>query len=70
MLDFSWKLLQGRLPTRGAFHSRGVDIDDVGCVLFNNVWEDENYLFIGCSFAFKVWLGVYSWMGRFLYGAT
>ena len=64
VVAFSWKLLLDRIPTKVNLHYRNVLPSEavMSCVLCGNEVETSNHLFLHCSVASRVWMGVMNWL--------
>lgn len=58
VISFPWQFLRRRLPKRVHLAKKGMFIrgDDFGCQRYSDAAESEDYLFVPCGFASKVWL--------------
>ncbi|GKB32197.1 RNA-directed DNA polymerase, eukaryota, reverse transcriptase zinc-binding domain protein [Tanacetum coccineum] len=50
---FTWRTLNGRLPTRLNLDSRGIDLHSIRCPLCDDAIESEEHLFVYCKIAKK-----------------
>ena len=56
----TWKVFQGRLPTKSNLGKRGLPLVSTCCPLCSFEVEDENHLFIGCNISRKMLLDICS----------
>ncbi|GKC38147.1 RNA-directed DNA polymerase, eukaryota, reverse transcriptase zinc-binding domain protein [Tanacetum coccineum] len=57
----SWRVLNGRLPTRINLDRRGVDLDYMRCPLCDEDVETEDHLFVSCKIAADTWKESTKW---------
>ena len=57
LLTFTWKLLHQALPVKTELNHRGIHCDAT-CILCTTHEETLNHLFLQCTFARAVWLGM------------
>lgn len=65
VLDFYWRLLLGRLPTRQQLLHKNIIVGVQGTTYvfcFSQV-EYENHVFFSCNFSYQVWCLIYFWLG-------
>uniref|UniRef100_A0A2N9FJC4 laccase n=1 Tax=Fagus sylvatica TaxID=28930 RepID=A0A2N9FJC4_FAGSY len=57
ILTFTWKILHHALPLKTELNKRGINCANT-CSLCNSTTETMEHIFLQCSFARAVWLGV------------
>jgi ribonuclease HI len=57
ILTFTWKILHHALPLKTELNKRGINCANT-CSLCNSITETMEHIFLQCSFARAVWLGV------------
>ncbi|KAJ0688452.1 putative reverse transcriptase zinc-binding domain-containing protein [Helianthus annuus] len=59
---FVWRAAEGRIPTKIALASRGIQVGSTVCKVCGAAPETADHIFIQCLFAKEVWLLLWSWM--------
>nr|GEV06250.1 RNA-directed DNA polymerase, eukaryota [Tanacetum cinerariifolium] len=57
----AWKVMSDSIPTRFNISRRGISIDSLSCVLYDNGMETSNHLFFSCCFVRQVFRLVMRW---------
>ncbi|GJR37723.1 RNA-directed DNA polymerase, eukaryota, reverse transcriptase zinc-binding domain protein [Tanacetum coccineum] len=57
----TWRVSNGRLPTRSNLDLRGIDLHLVRCPMCDNDIETEEHVFVSCPIAVNTWKQVLKW---------
>lgn len=58
---FSWRLANGRLPTRVNLDRRGIHLDSTRCPCCDQDLETETHIFLNCHVAADLWTFIFKW---------
>ncbi|XP_071709230.1 uncharacterized protein [Rutidosis leptorrhynchoides] len=58
---FIWRLKLCRLATKKNLIARGIEIENSGCCLCEETFEDENHIFLHCDTSHQIWSKVAQW---------
>ncbi|XP_071687216.1 uncharacterized protein [Rutidosis leptorrhynchoides] len=61
---FLWRVAWDRLPTRLNISSRGMDINDIGCLVYNCQVESLNHVLFNCFLARELWSKIKIWINE------
>lgn len=60
----SWLIVQNRIMTKDRLQSRGVDLEDMNCILCRTGSpESTEHLFIQCTWINDIWKEMQNWLG-------
>ncbi|XP_071713517.1 uncharacterized protein [Rutidosis leptorrhynchoides] len=58
---FVWRLKLSRLATKVNLSARGIVLEEAGCCLCDESFEDENHLFLHCATSQQIWSKISQW---------